>query len=132
MIRRLHLLLASLLLLLCLAPAVPVLAVAGADDVFAKVCEDPEAKSKSPACQTTTTDPISGPNGIIIRAARIVALVTGVVAVIIIVIGGFTYVTSGGESNKITAAKNMIVYAAIGLVVVALAQAIVAFIISRV
>lgn len=63
---------------------------------------------------------------------NIFSLVVGVVAVIMIVIGGFRYITSGGSSDSITAAKNTIIYAIIGLVIVALAQFIVRFVLGRV
>lgn len=50
----------------------------------------------------------------------------GVVAVIYIVIGGISYMTSAGDSSKLQKAKNTILYALIGLVIVALAEIIVA------
>jgi len=53
--------------------------------------------------------------------------VVGVAAVIMIIIGGLKYITSSGDSNNITSAKNTILYAIIGLVIVALAQFIVKF-----
>lgn len=131
MIKRFALLFASIGLLMCaVIPAAPALAVT-ANDVFSGVCTTAEAK-KSPTCQTTTADPISGPNGIIIRIAKIVAAVGGVVAVFMMVSGGFMYVTSGGDTNKVQNAKKTILFAAIGLVVIGLAQGIIAFIISRV
>jgi hypothetical protein len=45
--------------------------------------------------------------------------------------GGFKYITSGGDSGNVTAAKNTIMYALIGLVVVALAQLIVRFVLGK-
>jgi hypothetical protein len=48
-----------------------------------------------------------------------------------VIYGGFKYITSGGDSGKVTSAKNTIVYAAIGLVVVALAQFIVKFVLGK-
>lgn len=62
---------------------------------------------------------------------NIVSIVVGVVAVIMIIWGGLRYITSGGESSKITSAKNTIIYALIGLVVVALAQFIVHFVLAK-
>ena len=41
----------------------------------------------------------------------ITAIIVGVVAVIMIIFGGFKYITSGGESNNISSAKNTIIYA---------------------
>ena len=63
---------------------------------------------------------------------NILSLVVGVVAVVMIIIGGFKYITSGGDSGNVTGAKNTILYAIIGLVIVALAQVIVRFVLSQV
>ena len=51
--------------------------------------------------------------------------VSGVVAVIFIVVGGVNYMTSTGDPGKVKRAKDTILYACIGLVVCALAYAIV-------
>ena len=51
----------------------------------------------------------------------------GLVAVIYVVIGGIGYVTANGDASKLAKAKNTILYALIGLVVTALAFAIVNF-----
>lgn len=63
---------------------------------------------------------------------NIFSLIVGVVAVIMIIIGGFQYITSAGDSNKVSTAKNTILYAIIGLIIVALAQIIVRFVLGRV
>lgn len=70
-------------------------------------------------------------NNIIKTIINIVSIVVGVVAVIMIVFGGLKYITSGGESSNVSSAKNTIIYAIIGLVVVALAQFIVRFVLDR-
>lgn len=70
-------------------------------------------------------------NTIITTVINLFSLVVGVVAVIMIIIGGLKYITSGGDSGNITGAKNTILYAVIGLVVVALAQFIVKFVLGR-
>jgi hypothetical protein len=57
----------------------------------------------------------------------LLSLIVGVAAVIMIIIGGLQYVMSGGDSGKVGNSKNTILYAVIGLVVVALAQVIVQF-----
>ncbi len=56
--------------------------------------------------------------------------IAGVIAVIIIVIGGFRYVTSNGDPGAASKAKNTIIYALIGLVIAAMAYAIVNFILK--
>lgn len=59
-------------------------------------------------------------------------VVFGVIAAIFIVVGGVNYMTSAGDSGKVQKAKNTILYAVIGLVISALAFAIVNFVITNV
>ena len=63
---------------------------------------------------------------------NIFSLVVGAVAVIMIIVGGLRYITSGGESSNVSTAKNTIIYAIVGLVIVALAQFIVHFVLGKV
>lgn len=79
-----------------------------------------------------TGDPDDTINNIITTVINIFSLVVGVVSVIMIIIGGLKYITSGGDSGNVTGAKNTILYAVIGLVIVALAQVIVRFVLNRV
>src|SRR5262245_3127502 len=69
-------------------------------------------------------------NKIITTVINIFSLIVGVVSVIMIIIGGLRYITSGGDSGNVTNAKNTILYAIVGLVIVALAQIIVHFVLS--
>lgn len=62
---------------------------------------------------------------------NVFSIVVGVIAVIMIVIGGLKYITSNGESSNISGAKTTIVYALVGLVIVALAQFIVHFVLNK-
>ncbi|MBX4197632.1 hypothetical protein KW801_03715 [Candidatus Saccharibacteria bacterium] len=47
-----------------------------------------------------------------------------------IIVGGFRYITSGGNPESTKSARNTILYAIIGLVVVALAQLIARFVLN--
>lgn len=71
-------------------------------------------------------------NAIIKRIINLLSVIVGVVAVIMIIIGGLRYITSGGSDTSVTGAKNTILYAIIGLVIVALAQILVRFILRQV
>lgn len=57
--------------------------------------------------------------------------VVGVVAVIMIVTAGFKYITSSGDSTKLTSAKNTLVYALIGIIIVVFSQSIVRFVLTK-
>jgi hypothetical protein len=54
--------------------------------------------------------------------------IVGTVAVVMLIVGGFRYITSGGNSEAVGKAKNTIIYALIGLVIVAIAQIVVQFV----
>ncbi len=58
--------------------------------------------------------------------------ILGLVAVVVIIIGGVTYMTSSGDASKVKKAKDTILYGIIGLIVAALAFAVVNFVISNV
>jgi Type IV secretion system pilin len=70
-------------------------------------------------------------NDLIAKIVNIVSVIVAIVAVIMIIYGGFKYITSGGDSGNVTGAKNTILYAIIGLVIVALAQFIVKFVLGQ-
>lgn len=59
------------------------------------------------------------------------SIVVGGVAVIMLIYGGFKFVTSGGDSDGTKKARNTIIYAAVGLAIVLLAQSIVIFVFSK-
>jgi nitrate reductase gamma subunit len=100
-------------------------------DPFSGAC--PSGSSEGAVCSTkTTTDPLTGTDGLISKVTKIIAIFSGVAAVIIIIIGGFMYVTSGGDSGKVSVAKDTIIYACVGLVVIVLGQSIIIFVIDRV
>lgn len=70
-------------------------------------------------------------NKIIKAVIQVFSVIVGFVAVIMIIVGGIKYVTSGGDSGAVSSAKNTIIYALIGLVVVAVAQVLVHFVIFK-
>jgi hypothetical protein len=82
-------------------------------------------------CQNLEGDE-SGFNDLLAQIINIISVIVGVVAVIMIIYGGFRYITSGGTAEKVTAAKNTILYGIIGLIIVALAQVIVRFVLKQV
>lgn len=61
---------------------------------------------------------------------NVLLFIIGAISVIMLVIGGIRYTTSGGDSSAVTAAKNTIMYAIIGIVVALLAFAVVNFVIG--
>ncbi len=78
-----------------------------------------------------TSDPETKINSAIAAAINIFSFVVGFAAVIMIIVGGLRYILSNGDSQKVSSAKNAIIYAIVGLVIVALAQVIVRYVFSR-
>lgn len=66
-------------------------------------------------------------NNLINNIINFLLLIAGIIAVIMLIIGGFKYSTSSGDSNATASAKNTILYAIIGLVITATAYTIVNF-----
>ena len=71
-----------------------------------------------------------GASGIFTTISNVLLFVIGAISVIMIIIGGLRYVISGGNSSSVTAAKNTILYAVVGLIIAILAYAIINFVIS--
>lgn len=94
------------------------------------VCGGADLSLTSKSCTDTTST--TKVNQMITKIINIFSIIVGVIAVIYIIIGGIKYVTSGGEANNITAAKNTIMFAIVGLIIVALAQIIVRFVLNKV
>jgi len=71
-----------------------------------------------------------GNSGIFSTITNVMLFVVGAISVIMIVIGGLRYVISGGNSGNVTAAKNTILYAIVGLIISIMAYAIINFVLS--
>lgn len=81
---------------------------------------------KKDSIPQTTTD------GSIQTALNIVFVVVGALAFFMLVLAGFRYILYGSDPNKLSEAKRQIIYALIGIIVVAAAATLVNFIIGRV
>jgi hypothetical protein len=79
-----------------------------------------------------TSDKLFGAGGIWNRILETFTFIIGAVSVLMIIIGGIRYVTSNGEQNQITGAKNTIIYSLVGLVVAMLAYSIVHFVLTNI
>ena len=65
-----------------------------------------------------------GDTGVFKQITNTILYIVGIIAVIMLIIGGIRYVISGGDSKKVTDAKNTVLYAIIGLVIALLSYAI--------
>jgi len=85
------------------------------------------ADSARGADQTTE---LFGQTGIFRTITNVLLFILGAISVIMIIIGGLRYVVSGGNATAVTAAKNTILYAIVGVIVALLAYAIINFVLS--
>lgn len=91
----------------------------------ATVCED---ANKS---QSKSNNSLYGKNGILTKIAKLISIIIGLAAVIVMIMAGIQYMTSTGDPAKVNNAKNTIVYAIIGLVLAVFAQIIIRFVIEK-
>ena len=92
-----------------------------ADDIFG--CDDPsvpDSAKEAMGCLNVGSDEQVFPKAIE-AILKIIIGIGGVVAMSYIIVGGIKYMTSSGDSSKLKAAKDTILYALIGLIIAALA-----------
>src|SRR3989344_4532418 len=101
-------------------------------DIQSSLCGSAQDLSVNP---TSTCKDTGGSerrfNKILTDIINIFSIIVGIVAVVMIIFGGFKYITSAGNQESIKSAKNTIIYALIGLIIVALAQVIVRFVLRE-
>lgn len=111
--------------------------VVSAVDVTSSICESAPSP-KPPACvdiqaQTEAdANPLFGKDGVVTKGVNIFTLVVGVIAVIMMLVSGVRFVLSAGDANTTTSARNGIIYAVVGLVIVVLAQLIVSLVLKKI
>lgn len=95
-------------------------------------CDVPGASSSSVCRDQNSAAAGSNPIiGILKTAITIVSYMAGAAAVIAILISSIKFMTANGDANSISSAKNTLVFAAVGIIVVLIAQSIVAFALKR-
>lgn len=81
-------------------------------------------------CGSTPSNGINLDNTVA-AVVNILSIVVGIAAVIMIIVAGLRFITANGDSGSIASARTSIIYALIGLAVVALSQVIVKFVLGR-
>ncbi len=79
---------------------------------------------------TGQTATLFGTTGIFSTITNVLLFILGAISVIMIIIGGLRYVISGGNSANVTAAKNTILYAIVGVIIALLSYAIINFVLG--
>ena len=117
--------------ILAFSQAVPALAQTS-PEITNGLCAGVNLDINATNCKNDTGEANAKITRLIHTIINLLSLVVGVVAVIMIIVGGLRYITSGGSDTSVTGAKNTILYAVIGLIIVALAQIIVRFVLNKV
>lgn len=73
-----------------------------------------------------------GADGVFTKFTSIALYVIGAISVIMLLWGGLRYIMSGGDSKKVTDAKNTVLYAIIGLIIAVLSYAIIHFVLTAI
>lgn len=118
-----------LVFLLALAPVALAPVASASNDAGVQACAGLESLGVDCNADGKTAEEIASQP--IKSLINTLSIVIGAVAVIMIIYGGFKFVTSGGDADGTKAARNTIIYAAIGLAVVLLAQSIVYFVFRK-
>ena len=79
-----------------------------------------------------TPNQLFGDGSIFTTIVNVLLFIIGAISLIMLIIGGIRYTISAGDSSNVTAAKNTILYAIVGLVVAFLAFAIVNFVLGSI
>lgn len=122
----------------------PVFAEAPSGDILnsaptSTICQDNISSDigDSAVCQgaqqgnDASKNPFFGPNSLLGKIVQAIVFLVGALSVIMVVVGGFRYVLSGGDSSATKAAKDTILYAVIGLIIALFAQIFVSFVLTR-
>jgi glucose uptake protein GlcU len=102
------------------------LALTGFSAVSAMTLQEGAEAARCDGCPAD----LFGNTGVFKQVTNTILYIVGIIAVIMLIIGGIRYVISGGDSKKVTDAKNTVLYAIIGLVICFLSFAIINFVIS--
>lgn len=81
---------------------------------------------------TSSTPGKTAVNSMIKKVIDTLSVVVGIVTVFMIILAGFQFITSGGDSNAVSKARTALIYSIIGLLIVALSQFLVHFVLNNV
>lgn len=110
---------------------------AGAFEPYQGACKG--KNEASAACKAKgSSDPLTGDDGILLKATNIIAYLAGAIAVIMIIVGSIRFLTSGTDvstgsrtDTDVEDARRTIISALVGLAVIVLAKAIITYVVKR-
>lgn len=113
-----------------LAYSQPVMAVTF--DSKNAACEGVGGATGNVVAGTNACDAEAGKVSSVVRTAiRVFQVIVGLIAIFYLIYGGLKFITSTGSSDGVKAGRNTIIYSAIGLIIVMIAEGIVQFVLKR-
>ncbi|HYF96560.1 MAG TPA: pilin [Patescibacteria group bacterium] len=103
-------------------------------DIFHDVCKDPST-SGSTACEDADTEgrnPIYGPDGIITSIVNLLSVIIAIAAVVGLIVAAIKMIGNGNQPEEVVKARDLMIYAIVGLVLAAMAQALVKLVLQRI
>ena len=135
MLKKLKLMILSfsslIMFMLPMAVAAPAYAAFDQNNINSNLCSGSNGDLTGSSTGNCGDQASSSVSHLITVVVNVLSVIVGVVAVIMIIVGGFRYITSAGNPEGAKSARNTILYAIIGLVIVALAQLIVHFVLNK-
>lgn len=126
MVQRMKIIVLSLALLLGVGSvALPAVAFASASQ--ADACAGLSQVDATNDCDSKG----SGLNSVVAAVVNILGWIVGIAAIVMVIYSGMKYITSGGDSNKVSSAKNALIYALIGLAIASLSQVLVHYVLTK-
>jgi hypothetical protein len=113
-----------------LAAIVSLFVALPAQQVFAVDASDAVCESLG-ATGAECSEGGSGIDTVLRVALNLLSFIAGVIAVIMLMIAGIKYLTSQGDSGSVSGARNTIIYALVGIIIVVLSQSIIQFVLRR-
>jgi hypothetical protein len=97
------------------------------DNPSATVCVD----AQNAQGDTAQSNHIYGKNGIFTKGASIISIIVGIGSVIMLVVTGIKFITSGGNAQQVAGARRTALFAVVGVVVALIAQSIIIFVLNK-
>lgn len=110
---------------------VPVAVSAAEFDPLKHPCDEAQSELCEEA-RTGDEDPLTKDDGVLANGMNILAIVGAIAAIIVMIVNGINFMMAQGDPQKITNARNAVIYAAVGLAVIAVARLIVGFVFSEI
>ena len=101
----------------------------GSSSAAEQVCQGANALEGGGGCNQNGSNRVLN---LLKNVVNLLSWIVGVVAVIMVILGGFWIITANGDAQKVGRARGTIIYALVGLIIVALAQVLVRFVISNI